>query len=215
MTRLLTLLTVTTLLVPAPALAQMLPSLSLDASSDASGDLSRSAPPDYPSLSIPDDEESEEPSEPAAPPMASADALKLFVTTCSEIAGGDPKGLDDAAAAGWLPDDPEDTGPYVTIYSGYQDLSGYGTVDLWSSFETFPTKRLGYCRVDFSDSDAAIDFDDMLSLGLTGETTKGDGDTVFGAWESADHSTLISASRQDGAVQMEFNVVLGPAATNT
>jgi hypothetical protein len=171
-----------------------------------------SSPPDI-SLSEepppPDDTSSSE--APAGPPMASADALKLFIDSCTAIAKGDAKARDDAAAKGWQADDPTDTGPYVQIYSGYQELAGYGSVDIWSSFESFPSQQLGYCRIDFGDVDNLIDFKDIEKLGLAGTVTDQGNGNVFGSWESPDHKTLLAANRTDGQVQMEFNVLLGPA----
>ena len=160
-----------------------------------------------------DDTTSDEPSEPTGPALSSPDALKLFVNLCTEVAGGVPNARDDAASAGWIADDPTDSGPYVQIYSGYQELAGYGSIDVWSSLETFPTQRVGYCRVDFGDIDNLIDFKDMAGLGFTGTVTDGGNGNTYGSWESADHKTLLAANRTDGQVQMEFNLLL-PLAQN-
>jgi len=84
---------------------------------------------------------------------------------------------------------------------------------VWSSLETFPTQRVGYCRVDFGDVDNLIDFKDVASLGFTGAVTDGGNGNAYGAWESADHKTLLAANRTDGQVQMEFNLLL-PLAKN-
>ena len=225
------LLSLAALLTASPALAQ-----------DASAGLSLSAPPNFssssadvtpaePSISAPvshmseppnlsssdedvapPDDDNGEPSEPAGPPMASIDAIKLFVSTCSSIAGGSTTARDDAQKAGWQADDPADNGPYVTIYSGYQELAGYGSVDLWSSLESFPTQRIGYCRLDFGDVDNLLNFNDFTKLGLNGTITDNGNGNVFGSWESADHKTLLAANRTDGQVQMEFNLLLAPAS---
>lgn len=224
------LLSLAALLVASPALAQ-----------DASGGLSLSAPPNFSSsdaasseetssgplshmseppnfsssdeaIPPPDDDNGDtESSEPAGPPMASADAIKLFVTTCGEIAGGMAGARDNAQKAGWMADDPEDNGPYVSIYSAYQELAGYGSVDLWSSLESFPTQRLGYCRLDFGDVDNLLNFNDFTRVGLNGTITDNGNGNTYGSWESADHKTLLAANRTDGQVQMEFNVLLPPA----
>lgn len=175
-----------------------------------------SAPPDQSSAddaAPPDDgDTSGEPSEPTGPPMASTDAIKLFVATCASIAGGAPNARDDAQKAGWQADDPADNGPYVTIYSGYQELAGYGSVDLWSSLESFPTQRIGYCRLDFGDVDNLLNFNDFTKLGLNGTIADNGNGNVFGSWESEDHKTLLAANRTDGQVQMEFNLLLPPAS---
>ena len=214
------LLSLAALFAASPALAQ-----------DSSAGLSLSAPPNFsssadvlpPSESSssstddvappPDgDDTTDQPSEPAGPPMASTDAIKLFVSTCSAIAGGAPSARDDAQKAGWQADDPADNGPYVTIYSAYQELAGYGSVDLWSSRESFPTQRIGYCRLDFGDVDNLLNFNDFTKLGLNGTITDNGNGNVFGSWESQDHKTLLAANRTDGQVQMEFNLLLPPAS---
>lgn len=210
------LLSLATLLAASPALAQ-----------DSSAGLSLSAPPNFSSsadvmpsaasssdedMTPPDSDTGDQPSEPAGPPMASTDAIKLFVTTCRSIAGGSATARDDAQKAGWQADEPADNGPYVTIYSGYQELAGYGSVDLWSSLESFPTQRIGYCRLDFGDVDNLLNFNDFTKLGLNGTITDNGNGNVFGSWESDDHKTLLAANRTDGQVQMEFNLLL-PAST--
>lgn len=224
------LLSLAALLAASPALAQESSAgLSLSAppnfsssadvappSEPASSSMSHmSAPPDASSsddAAPPDGETSGEPSEPTGPPMASTDAIKLFVSTCGSIAGGAPDARDDAQKAGWQADDPADNGPYVTIYSGYQELAGYGSVDLWSSLESFPTQRIGYCRLDFGDVDNLLNFNDFTKLGLNGTITDNGNGNVFGSWESEDHKTLLAANRTDGQVQMEFNLLLPPAS---
>ena len=208
-TKLSCLLSLAALLTASPALAQ-----------DSSAGLSLSAPPNFSSSDAaapssddvvppPDgDDTTDQPSEPAGPPMASTDAIKLFVGTCSSIAGGAPTARDDAQKAGWQADEPADNGPYVTIYSGYQELAGYGSVDLWSSLESFPTQRIGYCRLDFGDVDNLLNFNDFTKLGLNGTITDNGNGNVFGSWESEDHKTLLAANRTDGQVQLEFNLLL-------
>jgi|GEM_PF-3046519 len=147
--------------------------------------------------------------EPSGPAMPSAEALKLFLTSCTEVASGVVTAHDDMEQAGWSADEPENTGPYVTVYSAYQELAGYGSVDLWSSVESFPSQRLGYCRVDLGDVDNLLDFNDVEKLGLIGTVTDQGNGNAYGSWESADHKTLLSASRADGQVQIELNVLLG------
>lgn len=193
------------------------PTLTL--STDDSSSMSHmSTPPEIAPSSdeaVPNDDETDEPDDaPSGPPVASADALKLFVTTCTAIAGAKPGAVADAKTAGWVADEPTDTGPFVTIYSGYNDVSGYGSVDLWSSLETFPTQRLGYCRVDFADSDSRIDFHDIDALGLTGSVQDAGGGNIYGSWESADHTILLTAGRTDGQAQLEFNVLTSLSAPN-
>jgi hypothetical protein len=176
-----------------------------------------SEPPNFSSstdqdVTPPDEDTSGEPSEPAGPPLSSTDAVRLFVDTCTTIAGGAANARDKAQKAGWQADEPEDNGPYVTIYSAYQELAGYGSVDLWSSLETFPTSRLGYCRLDFGDVDALLNFNDFTKAGLNGTITDNGNGNVYGSWESADHKTMLAANRTDGQVQMEFNILLPPAS---
>ncbi len=231
--RLTHLLSLAALMVASPALAQESSAgLSLSAPPNFSSS-SDAAPPSEPPMSSmshmseppnfsssdedvtppPDDNDTtDQPSEPAGPPMASTDAIKLFVSSCTSIAGGSPTARDDAQKAGWQADEPADNGPYVTIYSGYQELAGYGSVDLWSSLESFPTQRIGYCRLDFGDVDNLLNFNDFTKLGLNGTITDNGNGNVFGSWESEDHKTLLAANRTDGQVQMEFNLLLPPAS---
>lgn len=144
------------------------------------------------------------------PPVASADALKMFYDTCTDISGGDPKAYDRANANGWTPNDQDDVGPYNSIYSGYRNMDGYGEIDVWGSVNTYPTQILGYCRVDFPDADKLINFADVTKLGdLKGRIEdRGDGN-VYGAWESGDKRLLVIADRNDGQVELEFNLLLG------
>lgn len=210
------LLSLSALMLATPAMAQATLSLAPEDSSSALSSSSGMQLSVDDGTSTPADnltDAGDEPSAPAGPPLASVDALKLFVNLCTEVAGGVPNARDDAASAGWTADDPTDSGPYVEIYSGYQELAGFGSVDVWSSLETFPTQRVGYCRVDFGDVDNLIDFKDVASLGFTGAVTDGGNGNAYGAWESADHKTLLAANRTDGQVQMEFNLLL-PLAKN-
>lgn len=146
----------------------------------------------------------------SGPPIASADALKMFVDACTAIESGAPDAYDKVKDAGWVPNETEDTGPYNAVYSGYRDFSGYGEVDIWGSVQTFPTRKLGYCRVDFSDNDGRLDFNDMAGIaGLAGALSdRGDGN-VYGAWESPDKKLLVLGDRTDGAVEIEFNLLPG------
>jgi hypothetical protein len=161
-----------------------------------------------------DDEETDDDSsdQPSGPPVASKDALQLFYDACHNISGGVENGFDKVNDAGWTPDETDDPGPYNAIYSGYQTLGGYGDVTLWGSLQSFPTQRLGYCRVDFSDTDNVINFEDMGGIGgLTGKLDdRGDGQ-VYGTWETADKKLLVIADRNDGAVEIEYNFILGDA----
>src|SRR5438046_128941 len=94
------------------------PDLSLSAPEESSSEeLSHmSEPPNFASSSeeppiseepLPSEEPSEEPP-PAGPPVASADALKLFFDACTDISGGDPAAYDRANDGGWTPNDSED-----------------------------------------------------------------------------------------------------------
>ncbi|MEO8756276.1 MAG: hypothetical protein ABI398_00795 [Devosia sp.] len=202
----------------APAFAQARSSSSAEDASSAA--LQLSAPPNYSSAMSEEALSSEDASpvseEPAQPPLlSSADAFKLFVESCADLASGDPTAFDRANDRGWIPNDSDDTGPYTTIYSGYRELEGFGEIDIWSSVQKLPTQRLGYCRLDFSDSDGRLDFNDVSGLkSLTGTVEVRDGGTVFGAWESADKKLLVVGDRKDGTVELEFNLLLGdkPAA---
>lgn len=172
----------------APALAQSVASSASDATDQASSD------------------------QPLGPPVPSKDVLSAFLKTCTDVSSGDPKAYDRATADGWTPDEPAQSGPYRTIYSATKDIAGYDSAVLWGSVDSYPTQRLGYCRVDFGDYDSHIDFNDMLGLGgLTGSITKPDANgNVFGAWETPDKKLLVIADRSDGQVEIEYNILLGP-----
>ena len=160
------------------------------------------------------DSSSSAPADPSGPPVASADAFKLFVEACADISSGDPAAYDRAKEAGWTPNETEDTGPYNKVYSGYRDLGGLGEVDLWGAVYSFPSQRLGYCRVDFSDENNTLNFNDLSGQkGLVGATTPGQnpGD-VYGSWESPDKKMLVIGDRTDGVVELEFNLLLGDTA---
>jgi hypothetical protein len=160
-----------------------------------------------PPASAPDDQTTDQ--APAGAPITSA-ALKMFVDTCTDISSGDPTAYDRANDAGWVPNDTEDTGPYTGIYSGSREIGSFGEVDIWGSVQNFPSQRLGYCRVDFSDTDNLLDFADMAGIkGLSGSIEVRDGGNVYGAWESADKKLLVIGDRTDGAVELEFNLLLG------
>ena len=191
------------------------PSLSLAPSDDnSSSEVSHmTQPPDFTSSSE-DDEQTDDTSseEPAAPALPSKDALQAFFDACHDISGGDAAGFDKVNDAGWTPDETDDPGPFNAIYSGYKTIDGYGDVTIWGSLQTYPTQRLGYCRVDFSDDQTKIDFGDMAGIGgLTGKLEdRGDG-VVYGTWETADKKTLVIADRSEGAVEIEYNFLLGDA----
>ena len=156
------------------------------------------------------DASSSAPADQSGPPVASADAFKIFVETCADISSGDPAAYDRAKDAGWTPNETEDTGPYNKVYSGYRDLAGIGEVDLWGAVYSLPSQRLGYCRVDFSDENNILDFKDIAGQkGLVGSITAGANGDVYGAWESPDKKTLVIGDRTDGAVELEFNLLLG------
>ena len=165
---------------------------------------------DEPSDVSADDENGDD--QAAGPPVASKDALADFYKSCKDVSGsGDAKGFDLATAAGWVPDDAADSGPYRKVYSASKDVGGYGSVTLWGSIDTYPTQTLGYCRVDFGDYDTLINLADLTGMdGLTGTTTTPDNTgNVYGAWESADKTMLVIADRTDGQVEIEFNFLLG------
>ena len=146
----------------------------------------------------------------AAPPIASADAFKMFVDACTTASGGNPTDYDKLNDGGWTPNETDETGPYNAVYSGYRDVDGLGEVDLWGSVQSFPTQRLGYCRIDFSDANSVLDFNDMNGLhGLTGTLQTGAPGNVYGVWETPDKKLLVIGDRSDGAVELEFNLILG------
>jgi hypothetical protein len=199
-----------------PALAQI--SLTLPTGSSTPLPTSASSGPSSTDMSVELDT-SDEPSDvsadsaepPAAPALASKDALAEFYKTCKTVSGGDPKGGDAATADGWVPDDQTDGGPYRKVYSASKDVAGYGSVTLWGSVDTYPSQMLGYCRVDFGDYDSLINLGDLTGTdGLAGTATTPDGSgNAYGAWESADHTMLVIADRTDGQVEIEFNFLLG------
>lgn len=193
------------------------PDLSVSAPDDQSSDETShmSEPPnfssseeDQPASSEEDQTSSEE--TPSGPPLASADALKLFYDTCTDISGGDPSAYDRANNGGWTPNDQDDVGPYNSIYSGYRMVENFGEVDIWGSVNSFPTQQLGYCRVDFPDADNTINFSDMGKIAdLKGRTEdRGDGN-IYGTWESSDKKILVIGDRNAGQVEIEYNILLG------
>jgi len=150
----------------------------------------------------------------AAPPISSADAFKMFVDACTDASGGDPTSYDRLNNGGWTPNETDETGPYNAVYSGYRDVDGLGEVDLWGSVQSFPTQRLGYCRVDFSDANNILDFSAMNGLkGLSGTLQPGAAGNVYGVWETPDKKLLVIGDRSDGAVELEFNLILGDKPT--
>jgi len=167
-----------------------------------------------PSSALPAASSADDQPVPAGPQVTSAEALKMFVDACTDLSSGDPTAYDRANNAGWVPNDTEDTGPYSAIYSGSREIGSFGEVDIWGSVQSFPTQRLGYCRVDFSDPDNLLDFAGMAGIkGLTGTIESRDGGNVYGAWESADKKLLVIGDRSDGAVEFEFNLLLGDVRT--
>lgn len=156
------------------------------------------------------DASSSAPADQSGPPVASAEAFKIFVETCADVSSGDPAAYGRAKNAGWTPNEPGDTGPYNKVYSGYRDLNGIGEIDLWGAVYSLPSQRLGYCRVDFSDENNILDFNDMAGQkGLVGSITHGANGDVYGAWESPDKKMLVIGDRTDGVVELEFNLLLG------
>jgi hypothetical protein len=147
----------------------------------------------------------------SAPPMSSADTLKLIVDACAQAIGGDAAAPEKMTDSGWTPNEIEDTGPYNAVYSGFRDVPPYGEIDLWASVQNFPSRRLGYCRVDFGDTDNVLDFAAMAGIaGLTGSIEERAAGNVYGAWESADKKLLVIGDRTAGAVELEFNLLPGP-----
>jgi len=147
------------------------------------------------------------------PALSSADTLKLIVDACTQAVGGDAKASEKMTDGGWTPNEIEDTGPYNAVYSGFRDVAPYGEIDLWASVQSFPSQHLGYCRVDFGDTDNALDFAAMAGIaGLTGSVEPRAEGNVYGAWESADKKLLVIGDRTAGAVELEFNLLPGTPA---
>jgi hypothetical protein len=194
------------------------PDLSVSAPDDTSSDETShmSEPPNFSSseedqpASSEEDQTSSQEETPSGPPLASADALKLFYDTCTDISGGDPAAYDRANNGGWTPNDQDDVGPYNSIYSGYRMVENFGEIDIWGSVNSFPTQQLGYCRVDFPDADNTINFSDMGKIAdLKGRTEdRGDGN-IYGTWESSDKKILVIGDRNAGQVEIEYNILLG------
>jgi hypothetical protein len=146
----------------------------------------------------------------SAPALSSAEVLKLIVDACTQVIGGDASGPEKMTDGGWTPNEIEDTGPYNAVYSGFRDVAPYGEIDLWASVQSFPSQHLGYCRVDFGDTDNALDFAAMTGIaGLTGSIEPRAEGNVYGAWESADKKLLVIGDRTAGAVELEFNLLPG------
>ena len=153
---------------------------------------------------------SQAPADQNSTPMSSADALKLIVDACTQVIGGDADGPEKMTDGGWTPNEIEDTGPYNAVYSGFRDVAPYGEIDLWASVQRFPSQHLGYCRVDFGDTDNVLDFAAMSGIaGLTGSIEPRAEGNVYGAWESADRKLLVIGDRTAGAVELEFNLLPG------
>ena len=70
-----------------------------------------------------DNDNSSSAAPPSGPPVTSAEAFKIFVDTCTDISGGTEGSYDRANAAGWIPNDADDSGPYNSIYSGSRELA--------------------------------------------------------------------------------------------
>lgn len=144
------------------------------------------------------------------PAVTSPEAFKIFVDACTDLSSGDAGAEQRAASAGWTANEGQDTGPFNKVYSGYRNLEGLGEVDIWGAVYTYPTQRLGYCRVDFSDPDNILDFNDVAGIkGLVGSAKPGDNSDVYGAWESPDKKLLVIGDRTEGVVELEFNLLLG------
>src|SRR3569833_2417955 len=134
------------------------------------------------SSSAPPDQGTDQP-EATGPAITSPEAFKIFVDACTTLSSGEAGADLRAANAGWSAYEGEGTGPFSTVYSGYRDLNGLGEVDIWGAVYNNPTQRLGYCRVDFSDPDTILDFNDVAGInGLTGSAKPGDNSDVFGVW---------------------------------
>ncbi len=145
-------------------------------------------------------------------PVPSAELIPALYAVCTDVASGAAGSADRAGAAGWVFHDDEVDTPLRTIYAAGKQVDGYDDPELWSSVETYPGGRLGYCRISLGDFDNHIDFADFGKIaGLTGSVVEEDG-AVYGSWEQADHNTRVIASAAEGEVEIEFNLVLPPAA---
>lgn len=158
----------------------------------------------------------DEPSPPVSdlPPVASADLVKELFERCKAVASDQPDAMKTAAAAGWTAeDDTQGDGPFFTQVAANKEFGGIGPVEMWGTVEYYPTIREGYCRMDFSDPDSLVNFEDFNRIeGLTGQQTK-IGEDIYAVWQmgATDPKLMVIAQRVAGDFQMEINTIL-PAA---
>jgi hypothetical protein len=141
------------------------------------------------------------------PTVTAAEAFQIFYDACTSISGGDADAYDKANDAGWVPYEGGGYGPFKQVYTGSRDFEGYGSVEIWGSLESYPTQRLGYCRVDFGDYENTFDFGEIAGIGGLSGTVAEEGANAV--WESADKKLLVIAARYEGSVSIEFNVLVG------
>lgn len=148
------------------------------------------------------------------PPVASADLVAELFERCKAVANDVPDAMKTAAAAGWTQEDDTDgDGPFFTQVAANKEFGGIGPVEMWGTVEYYPSMREGYCRMDFSDPDSVVKFDDFNRIpGLTGQQTK-IGDDIYAVWQmgQSDPRLLMIVQRVAGDFQMEINTML-PAA---
>jgi hypothetical protein len=146
----------------------------------------------------------------------SAQLVPEIYKLCREIATAAPSAAEETGAAGWVRDDSAEgsgDGPFFTQFAANKTFGGIGEAALWGTIEYYPSRRQGYCRIDFPDPGNIVNFDDFSKIpGVTGKTQAVDQD-IYGAWQegATDPSVLILAQRVGGDFQLEMNTQL-PAA---
>ncbi len=80
----------------------------------------------------------------ASPASAALAALEM----CETFARGGELVVDEAIDAGWDAYVQDAESPFVKTYGASRDLEGLGWADLFSLFETYPSRTFGYCRID-------------------------------------------------------------------
>jgi hypothetical protein len=147
------------------------------------------------------------------PKVTSAELVPELYKLCKEVSTAAPTAAKDTEAEGWAEDTrPENSGdgPFFTQYAANKAFAGIGDAALWGTIEYYPTRREGYCRIDFPDAGNIVDFADFAKIpNVTGTTKTVDSD-VYGAWQegATDPQVMIIAQRVGGDFQLEFNTLL-------
>jgi hypothetical protein len=148
-----------------------------------------------------------------APKVTSAALVPELYKLCREVATAAPTAAKDVEAAGWIEDaTPENSGdgPFFTQYAANKAFAGLGDVALWGTIEYYPSRREGYCRIDFPDTNKLLDFADLAKIPNLVGTTKIVGGDIYGAWQegATDPQVMVIAQRVHGDFQLEFNTLL-------